>query len=353
MASEAGTGAGHENMQRTNHLLLGAAVSGVLGVLSLALYLHLLPGVPAIIIGLVSLRRINATDDYTSPTLRWGRRLAVGGMVLGTAGSLLGVVGLVSVKIMQITEASRREQCAYQLGVIGKAVNLYSNYHEAYPGATVETPPGPAVLAPWLAEPYARRLGWLVAVLPYLEGQARRRGNPGFPYEELAGTFDPRQPWRAPANAEGANTSIRTFLCPSHPDFDPAARPALSYYVGSTGVGADAVELPAGAPGAGFLGYERRLRTAEGLPNPLPRGQAYTLLATETMMDNGPWVAGDRSTLRGFDPTQRPYVGHDRPFGGMHPGGVNLLMVDGSVVFFTDRGEETLLETWAMLRIEE
>jgi hypothetical protein len=338
--------------RREFRLLLAPAVSIILGGLSLLLMLHVLAGVPAIVLGFVGLRGINASFDETSLGLRWGRRLAVAGMVLGLAGSVLGIVMLLSLRLAPLNEASRRDICANQLREIGRAVKSYYDAHDkTYPGATVDAPLGPALFAPWLAEPYADRLGWLVNVLPYLEVVRHRKAE--YAYESLARTFDPRQAWRASANAEGADTSIREFLCPSHPKFDAAVRPALSYYVGSTGIDPAAVELPRDAPRAGFFGYERRLRGGVNLPDPLPRGQGYTLLATETMEHNGPWVAGNRSTLRGFNPAEQPYVGYGHQFGGLHPGGVNLLMVDTSVIFFSEHGQDHVLEEKAVLSVDE
>jgi prepilin-type processing-associated H-X9-DG protein len=169
------------------------------------------------------------------------------------------------------------------------------------------------------------------------------------PFEKVARRFDPFQAWDAPANREGINTSIRGFLCPSHPFFDASHKPAYGYYVGMTGLGADAVDLPLESPHAGFFGYVRRLRTGPNLPDPLPRGTGYIMLATETMIDNGPWAAGDRSTLRGVDSGSRPYIGYERPFGGMHQGGANVLTVDGAVRFVGERADPSVLENLATL----
>jgi hypothetical protein len=221
-----------------------------------------------------------------------------------------------------------------------------------YPLATVEGPWGLAGFAPWLAEPYNERLGWMVNILPFLERPGQQPDQSG-PYHRLARSFDTSQGWRGPGNREGTETTIRGFLCPSHPNYEPNQRPAVSHYVGITGIGVDAVEVSLSSPRAGFFGYERRLRSGPNLPNPLPKGQSYTLLATETMMDNGPWIAGNRSTLRGIEPTSRPYVGYKRPFGGMHPGGANLLLVDSAVEFFSERGNPQILERMASLTMEE
>src|SRR5262249_54567204 len=147
-------------------------------------------------------------------------------------------------------------------------------------------------------------------------------------FDALYARFDPHQPWDAAANAEAAGTAVHLFLCPSHPRYDAGVKSAPTYYVGSAGVGADAAYLPEGAARAGFFGYERRLHV-ERKPgsDELPAGTSHTLMVAETTRDNGPWAAGDRSTVRPLDPSDTPYVGPDRQFGGFHPGGANLLMV--------------------------
>ena len=85
-------------------------------------------------------------------------------------------------------------------------------------------------------------------------------------------------------------------------------------------MGRDAAELPRGDPLAGIFGYDRIVRRED-----LTAGATQTLLATETARDNGPWTAGGSPTVRGLDPTDAPYIGPGRPFGGMHPHGLNIL----------------------------
>jgi prepilin-type processing-associated H-X9-DG protein len=323
---------------RERGLLLGPLLSVLLGLLSLLLLLRLVTGVPALVLGLICLRRLNALDEDT-PKTRWGKRLAVGGMVLGAAGCVLGVLGLTSLGLLQFGESSRRVTCADHMRKIGKAVENYAELHRDYPPATMDGADGLAGFAPWLDEPYPQRLGWMVSVLPFLERPSEK---PAGPFETLYQKFEPRLGWDAPANRGGVNTTMRGFLCPSHPFYDPEQRPARSHYVGITGTGEEAVELPMESPGAGFFGYTRRLRT-------IAKGTGYVSLLSETMTDNGPWAAGDRSTLRGFEPKRKPYLGYERPFGGMHPGGANLLTVDGAVRFYTDRTAPAVLEGLATL----
>jgi len=322
--------------------LLVPLLSALLGLLSVAALLRLAAGVPAIVFGVLALRRLNAAPDPDNPTRLWGKRLALGGVALGAAGSVLGVIALVSMGLLRLGEAGRKTTCADNLRRIGLAVQ---GHHDlgAYPRAVVERQPRPELmLAPWLGDPYSSRLSWMVEILPFLDQPGLKKSQGRF--AALFEKFDRERAWDDSVNREGINTSVRAFLCASHPHFDPQHRPALTSYVGIAGVGADAVELPLESRQAGFFGYERRLRRKD-----LVTGESYTLLATETTLDNGPWAAGGWPTVRGLDPATRPYIGVGRPFGGLHPGGANLLMADASVRFFTTKGSPELLESLATL----
>jgi len=352
--------------------LMGAGVSVLLGLASVLLLLKFLTGVPALLVGLVSLRRLNSLVGAreTSPpaSLEWGRRCAVAGMVLGGVGIVLGIIGLVSLILVRVAETSRRAACANNLRELGLAVARYHDHENRFPPATVPSSAGLAGFAPWRAPAYAERLSWVVVLLPYLEGpeagreasgkaSGRRGRTSGLP-EALRHGLDPSRPWDDPVNAAAAETLLRQLLCPSHPTYDPDHRPAPTHYPGIAGINRpgrpDAAELPRESPDAGFFGYERRLRlkgSARG--EELPGGASHTMMCAETMRDNGAWAAGGRSTVRPLDLADLPYVGYDRPFGGMHPGGANLLMVGAEVRFFSDKGNPQVFESLATLWKDE
>ena len=65
-------------------------------------------------------------------------------------------------------------------------------------------------------------------------------------------------------------------------------------------------------------------------------GQHETIQFIETSRDVGPWLRGGAATLRGLAENDLPYLGHDRPFGGCHPGGTYVSRADGSVSFLRD-----------------
>jgi prepilin-type processing-associated H-X9-DG protein len=292
-------------------------------------------------------------------------------MVVGAAGTLLSGIGLLAIILVRLGEVSRRTTCANNLRQIGRAGLSYHDVNKAFPSATSYEPDELAFLAPWRRPPYVKRLSWMVTILPYLErprqettgpDKGPRKGAPGGPggpggpgsgaFGALYERFDLRQPWEAPANLSAADTTVQLYLCPAHPDYDAERKPALTYYVGIAGVGAEAAFLPKGSPMAGFFGYERQLRIDRREGDDLPAGAARTMMCAETAQRNGPWVAGDGSTVRPLNPADTPYIGLGRQFGGFHPGGANLLMVDGHVEFFAEGGNPRVFEKLSVVSDE-
>jgi prepilin-type processing-associated H-X9-DG protein len=311
-----------------------AVAAFVLGLLSVAALLF--TGLPALVVGWLALRQINGSDGR----LR-GRRLAIAGMVLGGAGTLVGVVGVVSLVLLNMREAADRLACQNNLRRIGQGVFAYEDKHREFP---------PAVL-PGSDLPVGQRLSWLAGILPYLEppppalpapGTARRPSKPQVTAEHL----HPDLAWDDPKNRPAVDTVLAEYLCPDALGQLGAATPGRTSYVGMAGVGPDSAALPAGDPHAGFFGYERRLTRKELEAG---RGASQTLLALETARDNGPWAQGGPATVRGLDPAERPYAGPGRPFGGLHPGGFNALFADGGVEFKRDSISSEHLETLAAL----
>ena len=309
-------------------------------------------GVPLLLLGFFSLRRLNALAGDDASALAGRRRVAIGLMVLGAAGTVLSVFGVLAIILVRAGEVSRRAGCANNLRQTGAAVLAYHDANKGFPPATIYRPDALAVLVPWQRPPYLKRLSWTVALLPFLERpqpeggpeKGPRKSGRGAQFEALYERFDLRQPWDAPANAAAADTVVSLYLCPSRPDTDADRKPALATYAGIAGIGSDAAFLPKGSNRAGFFGYERRLRIDRKEGEDLPAGAAHTMMCAETGRQNGPWVAGDAATVRPLDPGDTPYVGPDRPFGGFHPGGANLLMVDGHVEFFGDGGSPRVFE---------
>jgi hypothetical protein len=262
---------------------------------------------PALFFGLRGLRAVNTSNG----ALR-GARLAIAGMILGTLGTTITVLGLGSVVAVRLRQNSNRVECINNLRQIGLALNKYADVHKRFPAATSD----PRRLTP------VHRLSWLADVVPLLAEGTPRAAR----YQELAKKIDRTKAWDDPANATAVATPVRIFLCPGHPDFEPNRSPGLTHYVGVAGIDPGAADLRRDDPRAGMFGNDRGVRRRDA-----ERGISFTMMVLETTADNGPWLAGGHPTVRGLAPDEEHYIGPGRQFGGMHRGIVNVLWVDGGV----------------------
>jgi prepilin-type processing-associated H-X9-DG protein len=124
-------------------------------------------------------------------------------------------------------------------------------------------------------------------------------------------------------NLPAVETTVRLFLCAEPKDgetVDP-----VSHYVAMAGIGLDAARRPAGAPGNGFMGYDRLTSMSM-----ITDGTSNTIALMDTRFDLGPWARGGSSNVRGFDPADVPLHGDQRPLFA-HERGMNAAMADGSV----------------------
>ena len=303
-----------------------AVVSLVLGLASL--FLLFLTGIPALWIGLTALRGVNASEGK----LR-GRRLAAIGATLGGLGCAAAVIGLAMLVFVNVRVRSQRVECVNNLRRIGGAVLNYDATNRTFPPATL----------PNAALPPERRLSWLASLPPYLEQKTQDAQQMKGLYEQL----DPDLAWDAGPNAAVANAVVPLFLCPAHTSGAAGLAHGHTDYVGLSGVGRNAAELPAGAPLAGVFGYDRVARRVD-----MTRGMKETMLVAETARDNGPWTAGGWPTVRGVDPADAPTIGPGRPFGGIHPDGLNVLFADGAAEFMQADVSPRFFETLTRLRLD-
>jgi prepilin-type processing-associated H-X9-DG protein len=294
-----------------------ALISFLLGLSSVGLLLLVVTGVPAMILGLRGLRAVNSGGG------QWrGARLAIAGMALGLIGTVVTLVGAGLIVAWELRASSARAECTNHLREIGVALNKYADARERFPAATIPLPQVPP----------ERRPSWMAEIVPLLgEGTSRSKR-----YQDLAKKIDRTKGWDDPANAAALATPVRLFLCPGDPQFDPNASPGLTNYVGVAGINPGAVYLSRDDPRAGMFGYDRGVRRQE-----VTAGISFTMMVLETE-NKGFWLAGGQDTVRGLDPDEEQYNGPGRPFGGLHPGVVNVLFVDGSVRPLSDSmpGEE-------------
>jgi prepilin-type processing-associated H-X9-DG protein len=259
------------------------------------------------------------------------------------AAAVLMALGLLVSAVPRWRESASRLRCQDHLRQVGWFA-LWDYTDRATVFAGPERPrqldgiqPAPGALFPPGTLPNAelppeKCLSQYVVLLPHLN-QA-----------DPAGRFDPKQAWDAGPNAEAARTLLPVLVCPSYYQPGLAGVPALTHYVGSTGLGPDSARLPPEHPRAGLFRYDGRTSVAQ-----VRDGLSFTMVLTETAWQNGPWAAGGPPTLRGVDPDRQPYLGAGRPFGGTHPGGVNVIFCDGSVRFVADTVTPAVFEAYATI----
>jgi prepilin-type processing-associated H-X9-DG protein len=244
-------------------------------------------------------------------------------------------------------EAAIRAQCVSHLGWIGLGLR---NYHSQYGSLPPGTIPNPHL-------PPERRLSWVVELdLFMLQSNGlilhvdRSKG-----WDEPPNTL-PRVGSTQSGTLGGDPEDTGDWVtCPDDPAWRPPRRSLPLSYIGVAGVGADAPILPAKHPRAGVFGFDRATKFDDIID-----GTSETMMVAETIRNHGVWTAGGLSSVRGVDRATQPYIGRNRPFGGYHPGGANVLMADGSVRFIREKitpsvfeaistvaGSERLSSIWA------
>ena len=88
-----------------------------------------------------------------------------------------------------------------------------------------------------------------------------------------------------------------------------------------------------------MFGYDRVTTMAD-----IKDGLANTMVIAETAKVTGSWLQGGPATVRGLDPAEKPYVGLNLQFGGLHRGGAWVAMADGSVRWVSDSISPTVFE---------
>ena len=238
----------------------------------------------------------------------------LGGMGEGSSVATVAIgTALLLPAIQQAREAARRTQSKIHLKQIGLAMH---NYHSAWKHFPVGTIPNDE-LKP------EERLSWLTSLLPYLEEN------------DLYDRLDTKQAWNSKAQSAAQYRQVDVFRHPAN-DGPPGRWPVVDY-VGMAGLGKDAPNLPVSSPRAGVFGYNRKVRFRD-----LVDGASNTMAVTEASDNTGPWLQGGPSTIRPL--TKRPYVNGPDGIGGPSPGGINVLMADGSVRFVSEDVDPKLFE---------
>ena len=247
-----------------------------------------------------------AAGGYHRAMRRIRRADVLGLAAVATVGALV-VLPL----IPKAKREGNRATCMNNMRHIGFAALDYEGRKKRLP---------PAALPPDDLPP-EDRLGWLMALTPYLEQEhVFRKG----------GAWD-SEPNRSVA------VPLKVFVCPAAPTRDTIN----TSFVGVTGVGPDAATLPAKHPRAGLFGYARKgLAVAD-----IRDGASNTVLALEAV--GGPWLRSGPASLRPVDPATRPHVGVGRAFVGPHKDWASLVRADGSAQFIDPEVAPEVLEALA------
>jgi hypothetical protein len=213
----------------------------------------------------------------------------------------LAAVGLCAAVVSIQGEALALDRGRRHLRHIGLALKAFQGGHGAFPSGTVANP----------ALPPERRLSWLATLSSYWD---------------IGGLYNAirrDEPWDSQGNARLARVNFLTDYEPYPGDL---LRRGLTPYVGIAGLGVDSAGLPEGHVRAGAFGYGRVTSDRD-----IRDGMGATMVVAETAQANGPWMAGGPATVRGLDPSRRPYVGRDGQFGGIGHRGALVLLADGSI----------------------
>lgn len=152
----------------------------------------------------------------------------------------------------------------------------------------------------------------------------------------------PSTEWSDPANDPFVRRQIPDFLNPDVSEVVDGDRRPVTHFVGMTGIGPDAAELPLVDPRAGMFGYDRRVTQDD-----LVDGAANTWMVAGATRQLGSWAAAGNATLRSL--TQEPYVNGPDGLGTGQAESMLILLADGSVKTVSRNMEPGLLRRMAAI----
>jgi hypothetical protein len=225
------------------------------------------------------------------------------------------IVGLLLPSTRRVREASDRAKCQNNMKQVALAFHNYDSQFGHLPAGCrgVETTP-------------ESRLSWMFELLPFLELDSI--------YKEVA-----LQGYAI--DLPELQARIGLYLCPTSLKEAPPPD-GITHYIAMAGVGRDAASSPKRTANSGIMGYDRHTTLAMIAA---ADGTANTIALMETRSELGSWARGGPSTLRGFDPTDLPLFGNDRPFAG-HTSGWQVAMVDGAIRFVPASVDPKKLAPW-------
>jgi prepilin-type N-terminal cleavage/methylation domain-containing protein/prepilin-type processing-associated H-X9-DG protein len=289
------------------------------------------------------------------------------------------LVGLLLPAVQKVREAAARTKCQNNMKQIGLALHNYHDVNTSFPGCPILSS--------------GTGLGWQALILPYIEQSAIYSTLTLPPITANAATYsNPGHP-----NGQAGATAIPTFFCPSQPDDLSSGAGEVSsgsayttHYCGNAGpkvAGTTGItsspyglndftsSVQGGFATDGILPSIPQVYTGNTVPTPagvrisdITDGTSTTLMVFEVSWNTN----GFRSWTRGFawitgtttGTTPNPATTNDGTcsknvtygikvqaftsgnyndisMGSMHTGGLNVVMGDGSVHFFTNTTDLT------------
>jgi len=265
-----------------------AIASLTLGLFSFCL--SVLTGIPAIILGALSLRAIKRSDRRIS-----GKSMAVAGIVTGSIGVLL-LPAVIVPAILAAREAAHRAECANNLKQIALAMMNYESANGCFP---------PAFGADEYGNP---RCSWRVSILPFMETSA------------LYNSYNFSVAWDHPSNSTAINSRVYVYSCPSDP-IEPGKENFTSF-------------LMVTGPGT----FYDRERGAITLSSHIRDGASSTIGVVHSSRQVH-WASPDDLVVDVKQPLNLA------DFKNPHPGGFQAMFVDGSIRFIKLLTPESRIRT--------
>src|SRR3954453_23170793 len=171
--------------------------------------------------------------------------------ILSVVFVVLILLGLLVAAIHEVRAAAARMSCQNNLRMLAMSLADYEGCCRHFPIGTIRDTDLPP----------EKRLSWFVEIKPFVESASRLQ-------------LDRKKSWDDPLNyppREDEVTEdkmgtgrlvpvgpIKWWMCPASPVANDPDQASPTHYVGLTGVGGDAAELPLSDKRAGLFGYDRR-----------------------------------------------------------------------------------------------
>ena len=244
------------------------------------------------------------------------------GLSAFTLIELLVVIAIIAVLIALLLpavqaarEAARRAQCTSNLKQIGIGLHNYHSTYDTFPAGG------------WIAAGSLNshmNMGWSAAILPWIEQAGLYASlNVNFPYND-------------PSNSTADYTVLSVYLCPSEPrksfwntapgDTFPSADADYGGMYGPRGL---AFPTDTNNPPRGPMIFNQTISLAQIID-----GGSLTILVGEAPEAiNAIWASGHNIFDQSAPINARPPTEYGEELTSQHPGGVNVLLGDGSVRF--------------------